>query len=170
MPNYATYFGRDMMMTSLMMQPVWTDAMAEFVIASALRKLGPAGRCQPRGGAGRPGNSGEFLRIQRPHVGVLPAGAPGSRAAADTAIANARAFLVDLQKVRENYHMRDDEFQLPVVAARYLANPAVTAARKKAFLMDSSDGRGPRIGLLMKELALVATLAAPYAREPVVRI
>src|SRR6267378_2598295 len=43
LPNYATYFGRDMMMTSLMMQPVWTDAMAEFVIASALRKLGPAG-------------------------------------------------------------------------------------------------------------------------------
>ncbi|MEA2705717.1 MAG: hypothetical protein QOH22_505, partial [Gemmatimonadaceae bacterium] len=43
LPNYATYFGRDMMMTSLMMQPVWTDAMAEFVIGSALRKLGPAG-------------------------------------------------------------------------------------------------------------------------------
>ena len=43
LPNYATYFGRDMMMTSLMMQPVWTDAMSEFVIASALRKLGPAG-------------------------------------------------------------------------------------------------------------------------------
>src|SRR5258705_11695238 len=64
--------------------------------------------------------------------------------------------------------MRDDEFQLPIVAARYLANSAVTAARKKAFLLDSSDGRGPRIGLLMKELALVATLAAPYARQPVV--
>src|SRR6266566_7037441 len=31
LPNYATYFGRDMMMTSLMMQPVWTDAMPEFV-------------------------------------------------------------------------------------------------------------------------------------------
>src|SRR6185503_5377212 len=93
----------------------------------------------------------------------------GSRSAADTALVNARALLVDLQKVRENYHMRDDEFQLPVVAARYLANPAVTAARKKAFLMDSSDGRGPRIGLLMKELSLVATLAAPYARDPVVQ-
>jgi hypothetical protein len=65
--------------------------------------------------------------------------------------------------------MRDDEFQLPVVAARYLSNPAVTAARKKAFLLDSSDGKGSRIGLLMKELALVATLAAPYAREPVVQ-
>src|SRR3954469_3919390 len=43
LPNSATYFGRDIMMTSLMMQPVCTDAMPEFVIASALRKLGPRG-------------------------------------------------------------------------------------------------------------------------------
>jgi hypothetical protein len=35
--------------------------------------------------------------------------------------------------------------------------------------MDSSDGRGSRIGLLLKELGLVATLAAPYARDPVVQ-
>jgi hypothetical protein len=53
--------------------------------------------------------------------------------------------------------------------ARYLGNPAVSAARKKAFLMDSSDGRGPRIKLLLRELGLVATLAAPYARDPVVQ-
>jgi len=168
LPNYATYFGRDMMMTSLMMQPVWTDAMAEFVIASALRKLGPQGDVsheEALGGQAIRENAAEYnahmteyLRLRR-----------GNRAAADTALANARAILADLQKVRENYHMRDDEFQLPVVVARYLGNPAVTAARKKTFLMDSSDGRGPRIGLLMKELSLVATLAAPYAREPVVQ-
>src|SRR5207237_10071797 len=65
--------------------------------------------------------------------------------------------------------MRDDEFQLPVVVARYLSNPAVSSSRKHSFLIDSSDGGGPRIGLLLKELALVATLAAPYAREPVVQ-
>ena len=169
LPNYATYFGRDMMMTSLMMQPVWTDAMAEFVIASALRKLGPQGDVsheEALGGQAIRENSAEYnahmaeyFRLQR----------RGNRAAADTALANARALLVDLQKVRENYHMRDDEFQLPVVAARYLNNPAVTAARKKTFLLDSSDGKGSRIGLLMKELSLVATLAAPYAREPVVQ-
>jgi hypothetical protein len=93
----------------------------------------------------------------------------GSRAAADTAIAHARALLVNMQKVRENYHMRDDEFQLPVVVARYLGNPAVSAARKKTFLTDSSDGRGPRVGLLLRELALVSTLAAPYGREPVIQ-
>src|SRR6267378_4481641 len=169
LPNYATYFGRDMMMTSLMMQPVWTDAMAEFVIASALRKLGPAGDVsheEALGGQAIRENSAEYNAHISEYFRLVRR---GDRAAADTALARARAILADLQKVRENYHMRDDEFQLPVVAARYLTNPAVSAARKRAFLLDSSDGRGPRIGLLLKELGLVATLAAPYARDPIVQ-
>src|SRR5688572_23118244 len=37
LPNYATYFGRDMIMTALMLEPVWTPAMSEHVIASVLR-------------------------------------------------------------------------------------------------------------------------------------
>jgi len=169
LPNYATYFGRDMMMTSLMMQPVWTDAMAEFVIASALRKLGPAGDVsheEALGGQAIRENSAEY----NAHIAeYLRLSRRGNRAAADTALANARALLADLQRVRENYHMRDDEFQLPVVVARYLTNPAVSAARKKTFLLDTSDGRGSRLGLLMRELGLVANLAGPYARDPVVQ-
>ena len=169
LPNYATYFGRDMMMTSLMMQPIWTDAMSEFVIASALRKLGPQGDVsheEALGGQAIRENSTEYNAHMSEYFRLVQR---GNRAAADTALRNARAILADLQKVRENYHMRDDEFQLPVVAACYLGNPAVTAARKKTFLLDSSDGRGSRIALLMKELSLVATLAAPYSREPVVQ-
>ena len=168
LPNYATYFGRDMMMTSLMMQPVWTDAMPEFVIASALRKLGPEGDVsheEALGGQAIRENTAEYNAHMAEYFRLVRR---GNRAAADTALVHARAQLADVQKVRENYHMRDDEFQLPVVVARYLGNPALTAARKKAFLMDSSDGRGPRIGLLLKELSLVAMLAAPYARDPVV--
>ncbi|HEY8832972.1 MAG TPA: hypothetical protein VIM21_10760 [Gemmatimonadaceae bacterium] len=169
LPNYATYFGRDMMMTSLMMQPVWTDAMAEFVIASALRKLGPAGDVsheEALGGQAIRENSAEY----NAHIAeYLRLSRRGNRAAADTALANARSLLADPQKVRENYHMRDDEFQLPVVVARYLTNPAVSTARKRTFLLDSSDGNGPRLGLLMRELGLVASLSAPYARDPVVQ-
>src|SRR4029079_17885378 len=89
-----------------------------------------------------------------------------SRGAADTALSHARTVLADLQKVRENYHMRDDEFQLPVVVSRYLTNPAVSSARKRAFLTESDEGRPPRLNLLLRELSLVATLATPYAREP----
>ncbi|HEY6090021.1 MAG TPA: hypothetical protein VD771_09545 [Gemmatimonadaceae bacterium] len=169
LPNYATYFGRDMMMTSLMMQPVWTDAMAEFVIASALRKLGPQGDVsheEALGGQAIRENAAEYNAHMSEYFRLARR---GNRAAADTALATARALLTDLQKVRENYHMRDDEFQLPIVVARYIANPAVPAARKKAFFMDASDGSGPRIGLLMKELSLVASLLEPYARDPVVQ-
>jgi len=168
LPNYATYFGRDMMMTSLMMQPVWTDAMPEFVIASALRKLGPEGDVsheEALGGQAIRENAGEY----NAHMTNYFALRQRSRGAADTAVAHARIVLSDLQKVRENYHMRDDEFQLPVVVARYLTNPAVSAARKRAFLRDTSDGRGPRVALLLKELSLVSALSAPYARDPVVR-
>ncbi len=144
LPNYATYFGRDMMMTSLMMQPVWTDAMPEFVIASALRKLGPEGDVsheEALGGQAIRENSSEY----NAHMSEYFRLRQRDRAAADTALRNARALLVDLQKVRENYHMRDDEFQLPVVVARYLTNPAVSSTRKHAFLVDSSDGHGPHL-------------------------
>jgi hypothetical protein len=167
LPNYATYFGRDMMMTSLMMQPVWTDAMPEFVIASALRKLGPEGDVsheEALGGQAIRENAAEY----NAHMAEYFRLRGRSTSAADTALRNARALLSNLQTVRENYHMRDDEFQLPVVVARYLTNPAVSAARKRAFLMDASDGRGPRLNLLLKELGLVATLSAPYARNPIV--
>ncbi|HEY9015477.1 MAG TPA: hypothetical protein VIM84_10495, partial [Gemmatimonadales bacterium] len=43
LPNFATYFGRDMMMTALMMRPIWLPEMSEHVIASVLGKLGPGG-------------------------------------------------------------------------------------------------------------------------------
>ena len=59
LPNFATYFGRDMMMTALMMRPIWRPAMSEHVIASVLRKLSPARRREPRGGARRPGDPRE---------------------------------------------------------------------------------------------------------------
>ena len=65
LPNFATYFGRDMMMAALMMRPIWRPAMSEHVIASVLRKLSPARRREPRGGARRPGDPRERRRVQR---------------------------------------------------------------------------------------------------------
>ncbi len=164
LPNYATYFGRDMMMTALMMEPIWSDVMSEHVIASALRKLGPEGDVsheEALGGQAIRENASEYNAHLKEYFRLRES----QPADADTAIAHARALLVNLQKVRENYHMRDDEFQLPVLAARYLTNPTVMDARKVAFLMDSSDGKGPRGLLLLRELSLVSKLAEPYARD-----
>jgi hypothetical protein len=69
--------------------------------------------------------------------------------------------------VRENYHMIDDELQLPVLAGRWLGDPGVPAQRKRAFLLDASDGGEPRLDRLLRELALVARMTAPYAADPV---
>ncbi|HET7622613.1 MAG TPA: hypothetical protein VFK39_11980 [Gemmatimonadaceae bacterium] len=170
MPNYATYFGRDMMMSSLMMQPIWREEMGEHVIASVLRKLSPRGDVSHEEALG-----GQAIRE---HAGIynaliadsLAVARHRSAAAADSVLARARAELRDIHVVRENYHMMDDEFQLAVVAARYLEDPDVPANRKRAFLLaaGSSDSTS-RIALLLRELSLVTTETGPYARNPVVQ-
>src|SRR6266550_4225386 len=117
---------------------VYSSAMPEFVIASALRKLGPEGDVsheEALGGQAIRENAAQY----NAHIANYFNLRQRSRSAADSALARARALLSDLQRVRENYHMRDDEFQLPVVVSRYLTNPAVSAARKRAFLMEADD-------------------------------
>src|SRR5437762_645462 len=66
LPNFATYFGRDMLMTALLMQPVWAPAMPEHVIASALRKLSPDGDVSHEEGLGGQAireNAAEYDRL-----------------------------------------------------------------------------------------------------------
>jgi hypothetical protein len=74
--------------------------------------------------------------------------------------------LSDLQATRENYHMIDDEYQLPVLGARYLADRAVPAAQKRTFLLDTADGGEPRLTRMLREMALVAAQTRPYAEDP----
>ncbi len=152
LPNFATYFGRDMMMTALMMQPVWTAGMSEHVIASVLRKLGPGGAVSHEEALG-----GQAIRENAVVYDSL---------VRHNQLPEARAILASLQKTRENYHMIDDEFQLPVLMARYLADSAVAPERKRAFLFDSSDGLGPRLALLLREMALVSVWTRPYVDDP----
>src|SRR3989475_146662 len=148
LPNFATYFGRDMFMTALLMQAAWAPDMSEHVVASALRKLSDGGDVsheEALGGQAIRENAAEYNRLVR--AGQL---------------ARARAVLGNLQAVRENYVMVDDDFQLPVVAARYLADPRVSAERKRRFL--AAEGRLAR---LVSNLAFVTRQAQPYARRPV---
>ena len=166
LPNFATYFGRDMMMTALMMRPIWRPEMAEHVIATVLRKLGPKGDVsheEALGGQAIRENAviydsllSEYSRALRRH----------EEATGRHLLEQAREVLQNLQKTRENYHMIDDEFQLPVLAARYLADPTVPSARKRTFLLEKSERGESRLALLLKELALVASLAQPYSKSP----
>jgi hypothetical protein len=166
LPNYATYFGRDMLLTVLMMRPVLRDAMSEFAVASALRKLSPRGDVSHEEALG-----GQAVREAASEYAALVdeqlrATREGRRAAADSLLALSAAVLHDMRRVRENYHMIDAEFQLPVLAARWLADPGVPAARKRAFLLDATDGE-PRVHRLLRELSLVSKMTAAYAGNPV---
>lgn len=139
LPTYATYFGRDMLMTALLMEPVWSDTMAEFVMGAALAKLGPGGEVsheEALGGQAIRENAAEFLRT------------------GDSTL------LKNLQQTRENYWMVDDDFQLPIVAGHYFANARVPDARKKRFVARWGSA-------LRKNLSYVAAQSAAYTRQPV---
>jgi hypothetical protein len=139
LPTYATYFGRDMLMTALLMEPVWADTMPEFVMGAALAKLAPNGEVsheEALGGQAIRENGAEFLKT------------------GDSTL------LRNLQATRENYWMIDDDFQLPVVAGHYFADARVPDARKRAFVRRWGAA-------LRKNLGYVMHQAAPYAHDPV---
>jgi alpha,alpha-trehalase len=166
LPNYATYFGRDMLVSALMMRPIWQGTMSELVIASMLRKLSPLGQVsheEALGGQAVREGASEYASLVEQH---LQAATRGNRAAADSLLARARAVLGDLRRVRENYHMIDDEFQLPVLTARWISDSTVTAEHKRAFLLDASDNGELRVVRMLRELALVARMTAAYVRNP----
>ena len=168
LPTYGTYFGRDMLVSALMMRPIWRSEMSEFVVASALRKLSPGGQVsheEALGGQAEREAAAEYATLVEAY---RRARGEGRRAAADSSLALARATLADVRRVRENYHMIDDEYQLAVLAARWLGDPSVTPGRKRAFLLDASDSGEPRVRRLLRELALVARTTAAYAADPVV--
>ncbi|HZN97084.1 MAG TPA: hypothetical protein VFB61_05070 [Gemmatimonadales bacterium] len=162
LPNFATYFGRDMMVTALMMRPIWLPAMSEHVIASVLRKLGRKGDVSHEEALG-----GQAIREQAVVYDSLItsyASALEQKHQADQILEQARQILRDLQSTRENYFMVDDEFQLPVLAARYLADTALAPDAKRRFLLEKGDGTS-RLVLLLRELALVSGLTRAYVLQ-----
>jgi len=84
LPTYATYFGRDMLVSALMMRSIWRQEMSEFAVASALRKLSPTGQVsheEALGGQAVREGAAEYTRLVDAH---LKAAAEGNRAAADS--------------------------------------------------------------------------------------
>jgi hypothetical protein len=165
LPNFATYFGRDMMMAALMLEPIVSVDLQEHVIASVLRKLAPSGDVsheEALGGQAIRENAAEYNALIR----AWEAARGSDTAAAAEHLARARELLENLQAVRENYRMIDDDFQLPVLVDRYLARSDVPAARKRRFLSEAGPNGLPRLDALVRNLALVAELARPYAEQP----
>jgi len=168
LPNFATYFGRDMMMTALMMEPIWSPSMLEHVISSVLRKLAPSGEVsheEALGGQAIRENAAEYNNLMAEYIQRQEdEDYPG----ADSLIAHAREIVANLQFVRENYNMVDDDSQLPVVTARYLGNPNVSLDRKRAFLLETSSTGSSvsRVALLMRNLVFISRLTNSYVKDP----
>ena len=153
LPNFATYFGRDMMMTALMMRPIWTPEMSEHVIASVLRKLGPGRRGEPRGGAGRPGDPGarRGLRLAGPAKALDRARRSAAGPAGDA---------------RELPH---DRRRVPAPGARRALSRRLRRAGGAEARLPARHRRRrrpARLELLAQELALVARATRPYAEDP----
>ena len=166
LPTYATYFGRDMLVTTLMMRGIWRDDMSAFAIAAALRKLSPDGQVSHEEALGAQAvreAAAEYAALLRARD---EARGRGNVRAADSLLARAHDVLRRHRRVRENYHMIDDELQLPVLVASWIADPNVSASRKRAFLREVDGGNEPRLTRLLRELALVARMTAPYAASP----
>jgi hypothetical protein len=166
LPNFATYFGRDMMMSALMMQPIWSPEMAEHVIASVLRKLGPKGDVsheEALGGQAIRENAVVYDSLVTGYFGLIRS---GRRQRADSLLTRAREVLQQLQATRENYHMVDDEFQLPVLTARYLGDSTVSVERRREFLLAKNERGASRLALLLREMALVSAETRPYVQAP----
>lgn len=167
LPTYATYFGRDMLVSALMMRSIWRGAMSEAAIAAALRKLSPTGQVsheEAMGGQAVREAASEYASLIDSMVKTRQR---NDRAGAEALLRRAGDVLRDARRTRENYHMIDDEFQLPVLVARWITDTTITAAQKRAFLNADGGGGVSRVALLLRELALVARMTAPYAARPI---
>lgn len=166
LPTYATYFGRDMLVTATMMRGIWRADMAAFAVASALRKLSPDGQVsheEALGGQAVREAASEYVALVR---AAGEARGRGDARERDSLMTRALTVLRERRRVRENYHMIDDELQLPVLLAQWIGNPEVPASRKRAWLRETDGGSEPRLTRILRELALVARMTAPYAASP----
>ena len=167
LPNYATYFGRDGMMTALMMRSIWTPVMSERVIASVLGKLAPTGDVSHEEALGEQAIREHADEYNARMKDYFSQARNADRVRADSDLVAARGILRELRRTRENYHMMDDEFQLPVLEALYLADTTVPAERKRTFLRATATNGESHLTLMLREMALVATETQAFAQNPV---
>jgi len=166
LPNYATYFGRDMIMSALMLEPVLRSEMLEHVISSVLTRLRHNGEVDHEEGLGE-----QAIRERSwAYTELLKEIAANRKAGKDvsTKFEKAEAILSELQKTTSNYHMVDDDFQLSVLTAAYFSRKDVSDEQIKRFLNSPLSGteKPSRLILLLRNLNYVASLAKDYVVNP----
>ncbi|MEP0823681.1 MAG: hypothetical protein HRF44_12615 [Ignavibacterium sp.] len=162
LPNFATYFGRDMIMSMLMLEPVIAPSLHEHALRTILGKLSPRGEVsheESLGGQAIRENIGTVNKMIKALAGKDPDSEERKTRSAILAL------LKDLQKTREDYKMLDDDFQFPVLVARYLQRTDVPSRQKRAFLQQEIHGVSVE-KLILRNLDYVCRTSLPYARKP----
>jgi hypothetical protein len=165
LPNFATYFGRDMMMTALMMKPIWSPQMLEYVISSVIKKLRPDGNVSHEEGLAIQAireNANEYNALA---VALLDASKLGKNEKVLEINGRLKHLLANLQETTENYHMIDDDFMLPILTAHLLTTDQLSRQEKIEYLLSYNDEHFRMINLLVKNFNYVLKLADPYASD-----
>ncbi len=160
LPNFATYFGRDTMMSSLMMEPIWQGTMLEHAIGSVLNKLAPDGAAsheEALGGQAIKENADKYNKLIDQYL---------QNKNSET-LDQATVVLKNLQQTNENYRMVDDDFQLPVLVGRYLKRTDLSNEQKRDFLLRKSHQDVSFVTLIVRNLIYVVNKAYPYAEDPI---
>ncbi len=165
LPNFATYFGRDMMMSALMMEPIWKVSMLENVIASVLKKLRPDGNVSHEEGLEGQAireNAGLYNSLMNKYFSLKNINEK------DSILLRATEVLKNLSETTENYRMIDDDFQLPVLTAHYLLHNELTSSQKISFLKRKINNQASSTVLssLLSNLIYITNEVSDYIKNP----
>ena len=165
LPNFATYFGRDMMMSALMMEPIWKVSMLENVISSVLKKLRPDGNVSHEEGLEGQAireNAGLYNSLMNKYFSFQKIDEK------DSILLKAVEVLKNLSETTENYRMIDDDFQLPVLAAHYILHNEISSSQKISFLKRKIDNQASSTVLssLLSNLIYITNEVSDYIKNP----
>lgn len=135
--RFDTYFGRDTLISALLLAPVLEPSALESALASVLDRLAPNGE------VAHEEDIGEFAVLRHLREG---------RGRIATPI--------------YDYGMVDDDFLLAPLAARWLLDDARGRARAREFLAGSPAGGETRGAALVRNLAWVVERAAGFTNDP----
>jgi hypothetical protein len=165
LPNFATYFGRDMMMSALMMEPIWKVSMLENVIKSVLKKLRSDGNVSHEEGL-----IGQAIRENAAKYNSIVEEyfSSSDESKKDSLLLDAENILTNLNQTTENYRMIDDDFQLPVLVSHYLLHKEISDSQRLGFLQGKINEKGSLsiLTLLLKNLNYIAKKTAAYINDP----
>lgn len=140
--RFMTYFGRDTMISLMLLQDVLSAKAREEGIESVLARLAPDGD------VAHEEDIGPFAEIRHIEMGDV------------ASVTDPEALAKGLMAPVHDYKMVDDDFLLPILAARHLADGSRPLADRKALL-----ARGDNLERLLTNWDLVLRRALPLLRS-----